>query len=51
MAGTDTKQQENQGSHENRVFTPPAQFVANAAISGMPAYQQLWAEAASDYEG
>ncbi|MDB5907898.1 MAG: acs, partial [Massilia sp.] len=51
MAGTDTKHQENQGSHENRVFTPPAQFVANAAISGMPAYQQLLAEAASDYEG
>ena len=36
---------------ESRVFPPPADFVANAAISGMDAYNALCAEAADDYEG
>lgn len=36
---------------ESRVFPPPANFVANAAISGMDAYNALCAEAANDYEG
>jgi acetyl-CoA synthetase len=51
MAATDTNLQENQGSHESRVFAPSAEFVAKAAISGMPAYEKLCAEAAADYEG
>ena len=36
---------------ENRVFAPPAEFVKNAAISGMDAYNALCAEAERDYEG
>ncbi|MES2538353.1 MAG: acetate--CoA ligase [Pseudomonadota bacterium] len=36
---------------ENRVFAPPAEFVKNATIAGMPAYQALCAEAERDYEG
>ncbi|WP_050462945.1 acetate--CoA ligase [Herbaspirillum autotrophicum] len=36
---------------ENRVFAPPADFVKNATISGMPAYEALCAEAERDYEG
>jgi acetyl-CoA synthetase len=36
---------------ENRVFNPPADFVKNAAISGMEAYQKLCAEAEKDYDG
>ncbi|MFC7298740.1 acetate--CoA ligase [Herminiimonas aquatilis] len=36
---------------EERVFSPPADFVTNAAISGMDAYRALCAEAADDYEG
>jgi acetyl-CoA synthetase len=51
MAATDTNSQENQGSHESRVFAPSAEFIANAAISGMPAYEKLCAEAEADYEG
>ncbi|MET0855976.1 MAG: AMP-binding protein, partial [Telluria sp.] len=51
MAGTDINQQENQGAHESRIFQPPPDFVANAAISGMPAYEKLCAEAEADYEG
>lgn len=51
MAGTDINQQENQGAQESRIFQPPPEFVANAAISGMPAYEELCAEAAADYEG
>jgi acetyl-CoA synthetase len=51
MAGTDINQQENQGAQESRIFQPPPEFVANAAISGMPAYEKLCAEAAADYEG
>jgi len=37
--------------HEARVFTPPADFVKNAAVSGMDAYHALCAEAEKDYEG
>ncbi|MNK04550.1 Acetyl-coenzyme A synthetase [compost metagenome] len=36
---------------EERVFNPPADFVNNAAISGMDAYNALCTEAAEDYEG
>jgi acetyl-CoA synthetase len=36
---------------EARVFNPPADFVANAAISGMDAYRAMCAEAEEDYEG
>jgi len=36
---------------EARVFNPPADFVANAAISGMDAYRALCTEAKEDYEG
>lgn len=36
---------------ESRVFHPEANFVANAAISGMDAYRALCADAAEDYEG
>jgi acetyl-CoA synthetase len=51
MAATDSNSQENQGSQESRVFAPPAEFVAKAAIAGMPAYEKLCAEAAADYAG
>lgn len=37
--------------HENRIFNPPADFVKNAAVSGMDAYKKLCAEAEKDYEG
>ena len=36
---------------ETRVFEPSADFVKSANVSGMQAYQQLCAEAKSDYEG
>ena len=36
---------------ENRVFAPPAEFVAQAAVSGMDGYNALCAEAERDYEG
>jgi acetyl-CoA synthetase len=36
---------------ENRVFNPPADFVKNAAIPGMEAYNKLCAEAEKDYDG
>jgi acetyl-CoA synthetase len=36
---------------ESRIFAPPAEFVKNAAISGMDAYRELCAEAERDYEG
>ena len=36
---------------ENRVFAPPAEFVKNAAVSGMDGYNALCAEAERDYEG
>jgi acetyl-CoA synthetase len=37
--------------HENRVFEPNPDFVNSAAVSGMPAYEQLCKEAKEDYEG
>ncbi|QGZ41518.1 acetyl-CoA synthetase [Pseudoduganella flava] len=46
--GQDT---EHQGLVENRIFAPPAPFAAQAAVSGMEAYQALCAEAERDYEG
>ncbi|VVD76115.1 AMP-dependent synthetase [Pandoraea cepalis] len=36
---------------EQRVFAPPQALVAQAKISGMPAYEALCAEADKDYEG
>ena len=36
---------------ENRIFPPPAEFAASAAISGMDAYHALCKEAEQDYEG
>ncbi|MEK6211034.1 MAG: acetate--CoA ligase [Pseudomonadota bacterium] len=36
---------------EHRVFPPPAEFVRQANVSGMAAYQALCAEAERDYEG
>jgi acetyl-CoA synthetase len=52
MAENETTQQAEQGAlHEHRVFPPPAEFAANATISGMGAYQKLCDEAANDYEG
>lgn len=36
---------------ESRVFLPPADFVKNAAVSGMDAYQALCDEAEKDYAG
>ncbi len=36
---------------ESRVFAPPAEFVKQAAVSGMAAYNALCAEAEQDYEG
>jgi len=37
--------------HENRVFEPSEDFVANANVAGMDAYRALCAEAEKDYEG
>lgn len=45
MSETETK------SIESRVFPPPAEFAAQAAIPSMAAYEKLCAEAESDYEG
>jgi acetyl-CoA synthetase len=36
---------------EHRIFHPPTELVAQAAISGMDAYLELVAEAERDYEG
>jgi acetyl-CoA synthetase len=36
---------------ENRIFNPPSEFIKNAAVPGMDAYNALCAEAAKDYEG
>ncbi len=36
---------------EHRVFPPPAELAAHAAISGMDAYLELVAAAERDYEG
>jgi acetyl-CoA synthetase len=52
MAENEPNQELEQGAlHEHRVFNPPAEFAANATISGMDAYRKLCDEAASDYEG
>jgi len=37
--------------HEHRVFSPPAELVNNAAVSGMDAYLALCQEADRDHEG
>ena len=37
--------------HEERVFAPPADFLKNATVAGMAAYEALCAEAEKDYEG
>jgi acetyl-CoA synthetase len=37
--------------HEHRVFSAPAEFVNNAAVSGMDAYLALCQEADRDHEG
>jgi acetyl-CoA synthetase len=50
MAEIETNQQQN-GLQENRVFQPPADFAAQATVSGMAAYEKLCAEAERDYEG
>jgi acetyl-CoA synthetase len=49
MAETETVQQN--GLQENRIFPPPADFAAQATVSGMAAYEKLCAEAENDYEG
>lgn len=36
---------------ESRLFAAPADFVKQANVSGVPAYQALCAEAERDYEG
>lgn len=36
---------------ENRIFNPPNDFIKNAAVPGMDAYNALCAEAEKDYEG
>jgi len=36
---------------ENRIFNPPSDFIKNAAVPGMDAYNALCAEAEKDYEG
>jgi acetyl-CoA synthetase len=52
MAENEPNKELEQGAlHEHRVFNPPADFAANATISGMDAYDKLCAEAANDYEG
>jgi acetyl-CoA synthetase len=38
-------------SQENRIFNPPEALVKEAAISGMPAYLAMCAEAEKDYAG
>ncbi|MFZ6765462.1 acetate--CoA ligase [Undibacterium sp. Di26W] len=42
---------QHEGKAESRIFYPPAAFAANAAISGMDAYNALCQEAEQDYEG
>jgi acetyl-CoA synthetase len=37
--------------HENRLFPPSPEFVANANVSGLAAYQALCQEAETDYQG
>ena len=43
--------QNESGSHEVRIYNPPADLAAKAAVSGMDAYKALCAEADRDYEG
>ncbi len=38
-------------SHEQRMFPPSAEFVRQANVSGMEAFNALWSEAKQDYEG
>ena len=47
MSSTTTQQ----GPQESRIFTPSAEFVAQATVGGMEAYNALCAEAEADYEG
>ena len=49
MAENETVQE--QGLQEHRIFNPSSAFAANAAVSGMAAYDKLCAEAEADYEG
>jgi acetyl-CoA synthetase len=51
MADNEISQQQTNGLQENRLFPPPPEFVAQANVPGMEAYQKLCDEAASDYEG
>src|SRR5271168_5633552 len=37
--------------HESRVFSPPAELTAQAAVSGMDGYHALADEAQRDYDG
>ncbi|MGH6623193.1 MAG: AMP-binding protein, partial [Burkholderiaceae bacterium] len=37
--------------NETRVFAPSPEFVRQANVSGMPAFEALWAEAKRDFEG
>jgi acetyl-CoA synthetase len=37
--------------HENRVFPPSSEFIAQANVSGLAAYHELCAQATADYEG
>ena len=38
-------------SAETRLYPPPAEFAAKAAVSGVAAYKALCDEAEKDYEG
>jgi acetyl-CoA synthetase len=49
MAENETTQ--HQGLQEHRIFNPPAEFAASAAIPNMDAYRALCDEADRDYEG
>jgi len=40
-----------EGSHELKIYSPPAAAVAGAHVSGMAAYEALCKEADTDYEG
>ena len=48
---SDTQTTHDDIKAENRIFPPPAEFAASAAISGMDAYHALCKEAEQDYEG
>jgi acetyl-CoA synthetase len=51
MAEIEITQQQTNGLQENRMFPPPPEFVAQANVPGIEAYQKLCDEAANDYEG